>query len=466
VRSFANATYWGSPFFPEGYPYLLSLYVGVPVLVLAACGRETRLVVLAVLGTLLALGDKGPLRFALAPWLVYFRVPVKFSLLATLAIALLAGRGLERALGSRLGRATFIPGGLLVAGAAGLAWRPEAAWSALGGWVPELATPAGRTVVSTLWPSGLAASGALALLVALALCAGRRWALLAAAAVVADLLAANAWINRAAPARFYELRPEVRPLVETVAAAAPARVFSYGVGYSGGVPWAKAVAAFDDDAWLYYLDRQSLLPRTFVLDGLEGAYEPDRTGWAPAGASLSVEEARSRALPRVAERLLRANVRFVFSFEPLPPELARERARASLPEVLVPLRLYELAGAWPRAFFVPSLDSAPQPPSPETHVEYRREGPHSLTIRARTPPGFVAVLDGYDPGWRARSDGAPVPLQRFSDRYWAIGTPGGEKIFDVSFEPGWRGPSLELAGLGLLLLALLSRRGAATPSAT
>ena len=98
-HTFSDVGYWGQPFYPNGSPYFLSLYLGPVVLALAARagwrGRG-RLWGLAVLGVLISLGVHGPLGPFLAPLMGPLRGAVKFSLLTTLAVALLAGSGSSR----------------------------------------------------------------------------------------------------------------------------------------------------------------------------------------------------------------------------------------------------------------------------------------------------------------------------------------------------------------------------------
>lgn len=452
VHSFDNSTFWAPALFPDGFPYLLSLYLGAPALLLAACSREKRLLVLAGTGALLALGDHGPLAFALAPWSLLFRAPIKFFLLATLGLALAAGTGLDRVCRERPGSWRFVPGLLLLLLAGLAAVTPGVLARGLQALAPGVAPEPALLVATVFWPGAFFVSGALG--VAAALAAGPRFTAAAIAAVTADMLIVNAAINPLAPARFFELREEVRPLVERIAAAAPARVYAYGVGYASPVPWDRSVAERDSDVWLYYMDRQALLPRTHVLDGLEGAYEVDRTGWAPFGSSLGVGLTSPRALAAVAGRLERANVRFVLSFDPLPAALATERGRARLAEIHVPLRLYELERAWPRAFWLPALDAEPGPASPGSSVAYERVDPHTLRLHARTPPGYVAVLDGYHRGFRLRGPEGEVEMLRFGDRYWAFATPGGDRAYEARFEPSWVGPAAAVALIGALGVAL------------
>ena len=141
---------------------------------------------------------------------------------------------------------------------------------------------------------------------------------------------------------FYDLRPEVRALLEPAFRGEPARVFGYGIGNTPGLPFAPALLRENSDVWLYYLDRQVLWGRAAVLDGLETAFDEDRTAWAPPGASLTAAESMPAAFESVHARLRLANVRWILSFAPLPGALVSERGTARAAEVLVPLRLYEL----------------------------------------------------------------------------------------------------------------------------
>jgi len=131
-------------------------------------------------------------------------------------------------------------------------------------------------------------------------------------------------------------------------------------------------------------------------------------------------------------RLRGAAVKWVISFRDLPAELVVPRGELKLPEITVPLRLFELRGALPRAYYVPGheverdpvrrarrledpgFDAAHtalldlEPPAPtrgagpaDAWVAYEPVNAHTVRIRARTPPGFLVVLDGYHAGWTA-----------------------------------------------------------------
>lgn len=446
MHTFTNVGFWGQSVFPGGFPYLLSLYAGLAALVLAAAAGRDRLWWLAAAGVLLALGAHGPLGAAVGA-LGVFRAPVKFLFVASLALALLAARGLDRALRAPRPWALASPGALVLALAAAAAVLPARVAGML------TSEPAAALVIGTSWPPALLTAGLAALAAGVVLARGGRLAAAAAALVAIDLVAANGDVNRFAPPDFYALRPEVRQLLTPAFADRGSRVFGYGIGNTPGLRFAPAVLRENADVRLYYLDRQVLWGRTPVLDGLEGALDEDRTAWAPAGASLSAAESVPAALPAVHARMREANVRWLLSFAPLPAELATERGAAELPEVLAPLRLYELAGALPRAFH--AVDPVAMAATPDARVEVEPRGPHAVRLRARTPPGYVVWLSGWNPGWRAwDAAGTEVPLRRAGLRSIALATAGGEQVFELRFAPRWWPWSLAAAALGALLIAV------------
>jgi hypothetical protein len=205
------------------------------------------------------------------------------------------------------------------------------------------------------------------------------------------------------------------------------------------------------------------MPRTQVLDGLDGAFDVDRMGLAPEGSTLEVREAIPALFQRHYDRLRLANVRWVLSFHPLPGDLVSLRDEIRLEEVGEALHLYELRDPLPRAFFVPSLDAPPGGRSSAgegatPRVAYRRVDPHTAVVTATTPPGFLVVLDGHDPGWKAEDRSGPVPLRAAFGRYQALPTRGGETVVTLRYQPGWREPALLLFTIGGLALAGLALR--------
>jgi hypothetical protein len=506
THAFSDAGFWGQAFFPGGSPFFLSLYLGPVVLLLAALAgrRQWRLWALVAAGGLLALGSHGPLGPALAEAMGPMRAPVKFFLLATLALALLCGHGLDRAGDGRSRRAALVPGLLVLALAAAAASRPGALAGAVGVLFPGPSPALVHDVVARLWPAELLATGAAVLGAGLAMARGGRVAVIAGALAVVDLLRVNAGLNPAAPADFYALRPPMRAAVAEATAEGRYRWFSYGAAYAERLHWRPEVAATGSDVWLYSVDRQALVPRTHVIDGLEGAFDVDRMGLAPDGAALELAEVRASQHQRLDARLRLANVRWVLSFDPVDDDALALRRTVAFPEVFEPLRMYEVRRPLPRAFFVPRCEVEPAPPrrrdlvenggfdpastvlleaeprpgagacgppggaaaagapaaDPAGVVGYELVDPHTVRLTAATPPGFVVVLDGYHPDWSAEDEsGASVPVLRADGRYRAVPTWGGRHVFTLRYRPRWRASALGAMALGLGVALLLAGAG-------
>ncbi len=446
-HTFSDAGFWGQPLFPDGFPYMIGIYVGPIVLMLAARAGNQRLWALAALGTVLALGAHGPAASFLALAMRSFRSPVKFLFLADLSFCLLAAAGLERAVRRRGSIGWILPGAALLLAAALVGGSADPGW--LARLWPEVRDPRAQLVRVTVWPAAFAGTGALCLAAGLALWRGGRLSRAAAVLGALDLLMVNGSLNPAANASFYALRPEVRSLVAP-AAGSNERWFSFGVAGSEA-RWSPWVARINSDVWLYYMERQSLLPRTTVLDGFDAAFDEDRTGWEPPASTLHPAERRPTAFSTIVERLRLASVRWVVSWKPLPEDLVTLRGEARMPEMVDSLRLYELRGARPRAYWSPTGLA----PDPRGTVVYERPDPHQIWLRVSAPRGVVVVTEGYHRDWRAVGPEGTVPVSTAGDRYMGFSTPGGDRTYTLRFEPAWRGRSLALLGAGCALVAVL-----------
>ncbi len=462
-HAFSDADYWGASFFPEGYPYLVSLYAGAGVLLLATqAGRRRRLWFLVTLGVLLALGSHGPLAALPGGLRLPVRGPQKLLFLAQVGISLLAGFGLDRREREPLRGARLALLAVASAAWAALALAvcaaPDGFLAVAGRLLPELHGPRAAVAARVTWPAAWIPAGLLALAAGLALARGGRVARLAALAAALDLASANGSLNPLAPAPFYDLRPEVAELLRPVREQG-GRIFSYGVAQTPGLAFEPVMRAARSDVWLYYLDRQSLLPSTPVLDRLDTAGGPDQTGFTPAGASLLPAEAVPERFREHYDRLRAANVRWVLSFAPLPDDLVSPRGEVRFPEVAEPLRLYELRDPLPRAYYVDRLEHAlgrGAPAENPAQVVYEAVDPHTVRLRCRTPPGFIVVLDGYNADWKALDGSHAVPIQPVAGRYRAVPTPGGDRVITLKLTPPWRAPALAgLAFAAVLALGLL-----------
>ncbi len=465
----------------------------MPVLLLAALARgRLRLWAFAMVGVVLALGSYGPLGLLPRDLSFPLRGPQKLVFLSHLALALLAGFGIE----SRLGEGSrgvlsrrwslVLPGAIAAALALAVGVAPQVVRLSAARVIPELLDDRGAVVARATWPVAWLPAGALTLGAGLALALGGRWVRVAAVVVAIDLLIVNGRVNPLAPASFYDLRPDLARLVGQ--ARDGARMFSYGVARTPGLRFEPIMTRAPSDVWLYYLDRQSLLPVTCVLDGMDAAPDEDRTGWAPLGAALTSGAVVPSRFREHHRQLRLAGVGWVLSFAEIPEDLSIIRGRQKLPEVAAPLTLFELRDALPRAFYVaerriepdaaqaaailagPDFDPARtvllasdrHSPPPLAHawraapvVRYQPVDAHTLRITARTPPGYIVVLDGYHPDWRADDGLGPVPVLRADGRYRAIPTPGGAHTFTMRFRPSWRLPALLACAVGCLALVLL-----------
>jgi hypothetical protein len=455
-HAFSDADYWGAPFFPEGFPYLVSLYAGAGVLLLASqAGSSRRLWLLVAGGALLAVGSHGPLALLPGDLRLPIRGPQKFLFLAQVGLSLLAGIGLdrcEREPPGGLRRALLLAAGAAPVGAAlVVVMAPDAFLHAAARLLSELRSPQAAVAAHATWPAAWVSAGALALAAALALARGGRLARLAALAVAVDLASANGAVNPLAPAAFYDLRPDVAGLLRPVRDG-DGRLFSYGVAQTPTLRFEPVLRAAPSDVWLYYLDRQSLFGSTPVLDGIDTAGGADQTGFTPTGASLRPDEAVPERFLEHREALEHAGVRWVLSFHELAEPFAQQRGSAKLPEVVMPLRLYELPGAAPRAGFVTPgasrLDSQGAPSS----VRWRRLDAHAIRLEVRSPPGIVVLAETHHPDWQAEGPSGPTPVLRI-DGHLALATPGGEQSFTLRFRPAWPRPSLLLSALGVAAAA-------------
>ena len=262
------------------------------------------------------------------------RAPSKFLFLTTLAACLLAGAGLQRA--SRESRPGFaLPGlgrGHLAARACGRDSRePRAPGEGPRGALPEILDPRALFVIRTAWPAALAVSGILLLGAALA---SRSRAL--------SPPRGDSPRPRPPPRerpgepldRPRVLRPASRGGAARGAGANRRRLALLRVcaGNVPGLRWAEEVARRNSDVWLYYVDRQALVPRTHVIDGLVGAFDEDRAGWAPPGLGPGRPRADPLPLPG-APRPAASGQRALRALVPSPSRRSRSppRTRRSCP---------------------------------------------------------------------------------------------------------------------------------------
>ena len=230
--------YWGRAYETDGFPYVLSIYLGVPALILACGGarKHRALAIFAAIALLLSLGKWLP-EFGIiyhVPFIATFRYPVKAIAAALLPIAILAGYGIES-----IGRRFATAAAIVAAAAASI-------------------VPAPHTIVVAL------AFGA-------AIWLPRRREIAIAAIVALDLAIAGAGVNVFAPRSIFDEPP----------LAATVRGLLHG-GRFYSAPRPIAVRAPSSDIfWLARWQIENLNGYTAAMFRIPVIYHIDYDGLAP-----------------------------------------------------------------------------------------------------------------------------------------------------------------------------------------
>lgn len=491
-----GSTWWGAAYFTGGYPYFQSLYLGPVLLALAWAGWRalpTRVALVVtgagLLGLLWSLGPDG----GLAPWLAglpvvrSFRYPSKLYLLPHLSVALLAGAGLERLRRGSGWRELVAPlTGLLLALTAltALLGRDVELVGGLFLLLPPDALRASRALGAE-GLTALALTG-LALLASQAAARGRLRPGLAAALLgalaAADLWRAGAGLNPRVGEEFYRLHPALAAerLSELPGGA---RVYSVPALESQGFRGWLRGGADGVGAPAFSVNRQLLDPFNNLLDGVDSAQSSDRTGLIPQAPTLLPRERAVARLEAALPKLRDSAVARVLSLDPLEHPALRPRAVAPLGASGLAVRVYELAGAAPRAYVAcralpaagraEALAGALAPGFAADHDVLLEQpvpaacGSGSVRALERWPgherdaveldgPGLLVLRESHARGWRARVDGRDAPVLRANGRHRAVPLPAGRHEVALDYHP----PMLE-AGSGLSVLGLLGLLGLA-----
>ena len=461
--------WWGQNFFPRGFPYVLSLYLGAVALAVAAVGARSghplarRLVVLLVLGVVVSVGrwaGLGPVVDAM-PALRLVRFPVKAFYTAHFAVALLTALGLSAlaAAAPRAWRRLAVAAGaasvlllltpllprLLPAATSAFAVRFLPPGTATEAQAALLAKALGDAAVGGAVALAAAGIATLALRRTLAapLATGMVVALLAA-----DLLRTGAGLNPMVTTAFFKPSHD---LDGRLASFREGRVFSCSVEESPRYLAARLDRRTEHEAWSFALLLETLTPAFNVPLGVPTAFSPDLTMLVPQDRVPSPAEASCRDLDSVLPRLRAAAVRFVLSVDPLAhPELEPDGVLA--PERIAPLavQVYRLRDPRPRA----------EAFGPARVVETIFGANRVVLVVESDGPAEVALRDGWAPGWTARVDGRPAPI-RARGKNRAVPVPPGRSRVVMTYRPPGLASTLLLSGLALAATAWLARGGRA-----
>jgi len=506
--------FWGHGWFDGNFPYMLTIYCGAGLLLLALAaplGRRPRAALVLWCGALffilVALGRHTPLfpaLFRLLPGSGAIRYPVKFLYPGLLCLALLAGLGAELALsGARRRIHALIPAGAGLLG--GLLLVILLMQGPLfTGQLAERGVPPDRVAAAAAGMTGAVVHGLVLGTVSALLLAGcfllrGKWRRVTAGVLffllALDLLLTLGRLNPAAPVDFFDHRSPLMAAIEARESHPATVPGEFRLFHDSGkdIPSVQLLAPEDNRLWHFHWMRQTLFPMTAPLDY---AFEPNWDGLYLRPADQAARVARTLPRDRRSRFLGLFNVRYLVQFreaeDPRLVELASWSGDSNLEA-----RLLLNLDCLPRAYWVPrglrrtgeaevvrTLVSPEFDPRQEVVLEgtpadgpegapgetadavcrIERSGGGEVAVAMECPgPGYLVLSDAWAPDWRAFVNGAPALVERANLAVRAVAVPGGRHTVTFSYRPRWRtaGPLLSLTGLllagGLLLLGFRRR---------
>lgn len=493
VYSLSQSDQWGLAFEELGTPYILSLYFGVPALVLAIMGglsripnnefpRRIRLLLLILIAfSLLAMGGRHVPGFRklidVIPVITIFRYPVKFVLLALLPVALLAGFQLQNLMQTSVRRDLRILIALvwIIAGSTllllvFLILFPSTSSHFLGTYFSSDGNAALRGIRSSTLHTA-AVSILLALCVTLT--AMRNQPKLNAVLpflIGFDLLLSGSVVNHFAPREFLTDVPVLAKYIKK----------EIGDGKLYRSPDYGSLKILSNDIVLTDRWRLEMLSNyTASMYGIPVVFHEDYD-WLEAERMVKLAR---KLMPLPWERWLpvlsSAGVRFVLTSEQIRiPGL-------SLVQIIrnssnSPYFLYKNEGCAGRIFFVsnsniegdsnkllemitnPGFDPCTMVLLEESTVGTGLHAVSNASVRltkARSDatshlvitdkPGFLVFSEPYTPGWKWTIDGWTVQAARANFAFSAVAVPAGEHQVDRIYRP-----ASFLVGCAISLIAL------------
>jgi hypothetical protein len=421
------------------------------------------LVLLVGIGVTLAAGSNTPLAA------VVYRTPVLGSLraverglvLASFALAVMAGFGMQRVVESPERRAPCAVAGAGLVGVLALAvWRQHLPLSSAIAYVPVVF--AGCSALLLLWwswrPSGAVSRS------------------LAAGLVMCDMGLYAVSFNATAGRGIYRYVPT-----------------SHGVMRGDGEPFRKATVLVETNDVSTRVAQEAMALSWGMVYGVEdvNGFNSLQTRrytdylFGPQQNDVSYGYLRNPALLRSDNPVLSSlNVRYVLvpraERSSLGPHLRLVFADASV-------SVYENTQAYPRAYFpervrteldprvvlrqvtAPGFDGRREalvesvglpetgPPTADAWCKARRVSPNELQVRTLTAEPRLLVVSEMDmPGWRAEVDGVPTTIHRTNYLFRGVFVPAGRHAVRFVYRPraimvGAAVSALALVALGLLL---------------
>ena len=104
----------------------------------------------------------------------------------------------------------------------------------------------------------------------------------------------------------------------------------------------------------------------------------------------------------------------------------------------------------------PGASAAVQGSGPAGQVEIVARQPNMVTLKADlTRPGYVVLLDRYDPNWRATIDGREAPVLRANQLFRAVYADAGQHVVVFDYRQKGLLSGLFITGITLLVLSWL-----------
>jgi Bacterial membrane protein YfhO len=496
--------------FESREPYLLSVYLGVPVLAFSVYALTSKgvahrgaLAGAAVLCFLIALGGHTPVFELLASTIPPFRVlrfPAKAVVPATLCLGLLGGLGWDawRVRTRSVVRALAFPAVILTIGVAVLllCWQSP---SRVAGALVNPAASARPDVLEPLF-RGVVHMAASALAITLLVVAAH-WrpetaslaSFMLASLAVLDLALVHADLNPTAPVDLFRWRPDPLKALDQ-SDLRRSFVYDYQVDPSAsrrhlGRDQPYLTPTPDPrELWRGALGfRLYPIPPVAAAFGLFDSFGRDLLGVQPLplarlNATLFANEGKS-----AFTHLLRIGaVSYVLALHDDGLEDLTPAARWHGP-FFEDIRLFRVPDPLPRAFRVGEgrvgdidalLDPAFDPrravilanrdgqteaggsEGDARIVEFRAD---RVRIQTDGPqPGFVVLVDSYDPGWRAQMDDQPASVLRANVAFRAVPVPAGAHTVELRYRPffvvvGLAISALSLGGTAVILRSNVSR---------
>lgn len=429
--------YWGRTLESNGFPYILSLYLGVPLLLLAAAGARARpmLAALALVAVVVSLGRHMPgfrLLYEL-PLVATFRFPVKAMAAVPIAVAILAGHGVERLRGSS--RPLTVSAAILAA---------IAVLGALGGWPLDAfsfapLTEENRTALA--WSFAHAAVAALAFAIA----SWRASAVAVAVIVAVDLLVAGWSVNDYAPRAIYD-EPQV--------AAAARAAAGEGRFHAAARPMILR-APSDDLMWLARWHIATLSGYDGAMFGLRTVYHEDHDGLAPRRMALLANAIERVPWDRRVLLLDRADARAFLTSDGVLHKRPHAAPARFVSSAVVAAGERDAARRLLAQRDLSTVVLEDQGIATggcgEAAVHRTSNSLNRATYVVDAPcDGVVVLAENHYDGWSARVDGRPARHLRADYAFTAVAVGPGRHVIERSYFP----PLLAAGAVGTVLTLL------------